>query len=334
MIRLFGFLLIVISISLGWSWMSYQQSVNSSYISDETGAVVITINKGDALNKVVEKLSAKGAVEAKWFKWLVRLEGQANKIQAGEYEFSPGLTPVQILQFLVKGKVNQYAVSLIEGQTFKQILNDLHEHPAIENTLPIKADMATYLTLLNFSEKHLEGLLLPETYFFIKGTSDVEIITRAYRSMQAFINTAWLERQQNKDIKTVYDALILASIVEKETAVASERKRIAGLFLRRLEIGMKLQTDPTVIYGMGDIYQGDIRFRDLRKDTPYNTYTRYGLPPTPIAMPGKASIDAVLHPEKTRSLYFVSKGNGTHVFSETLRQHNNAVNKYQRKNKK
>jgi len=333
-IRLFGFLLIVISISLGWSWMSYQQSVNSSYISDETGAVVITINKGDALNKVVEKLSAKGAVEAKWFKWLVRLEGQANKIQAGEYEFSPGLTPVQILQFLVKGKVNQYAVSLIEGQTFKQILNDLHEHPAIENTLPIKADMATYLTLLNFSEKHLEGLLLPETYFFIKGTSDVEIITRAYRSMQAFINTAWLERQQNKDIKTVYDALILASIVEKETAVASERKRIAGLFLRRLEIGMKLQTDPTVIYGMGDIYQGDIRFRDLRKDTPYNTYTRYGLPPTPIAMPGKASIDAVLHPEKTRSLYFVSKGNGTHVFSETLRQHNNAVNKYQRKNKK
>ncbi|PCH85913.1 MAG: aminodeoxychorismate lyase [Piscirickettsiaceae bacterium] len=314
--------------------MSYQQSVNSSYISDETGAVVITINKGDALNKVVEKLSAKGAVEAKWFKWLVRLEGQANKIQAGEYEFSPGLTPVQILQFLVKGKVNQYAVSLIEGQTFKQILNDLHEHPAIENTLPIKADMATYLTLLNFSEKHLEGLLLPETYFFIKGTSDVEIITRAYRSMQAFINTAWLERQQNKDIKTVYDALILASIVEKETAVASERKRIAGLFLRRLEIGMKLQTDPTVIYGMGDIYQGDIRFRDLRKDTPYNTYTRYGLPPTPIAMPGKASIDAVLHPEKTRSLYFVSKGNGTHVFSETLRQHNNAVNKYQRKNKK
>lgn len=334
MIRLFGFLLIVISISLGWFWMSYQQSINSSHISDETGAVVITINKGDALNKVVDKLSAKGAVEAKWFKWLVRLEKKANKIQAGEYEFSPGLTPVQILQFLVKGKVNQYAVSLIEGQTFKQILTDLHDHPAIEKTLPVKASMSAYLELLNIPEKHLEGLLLPETYFFIKGTSDADIIMRAYRSMQAFINTAWLERQKNDNIKTVYDALILASIVERETAVANERKRIAGLFLRRLDIGMKLQTDPTVIYGMGDVFKGDIRFRDLRKDTPYNTYTRYGLPPTPIAMPGKASIDAVLHPEKTRSLYFVSKGNGTHVFSETLRQHNNAVNKYQRNNKK
>ena len=331
MIRLIGFLTVILSISLGWFWMSYQQSINSSYISDETGAIVITINKGDSFNKKVTHLSEKGAVEEKWFKWLARVEGKANKIQAGEYEFSPGLTPVQILQFLVKGKVNQYAISLIEGQTFKQILQELHDHPAIKNTLPISAKMPEYLELLNFPEKHIEGLLLPETYFFIKGTSDKEIIIRAYRSMQAFVNTAWKDREINDNIKNVYDALILASIVEKETGAASERKQIAGLFIRRLEIGMKLQTDPTVIYGMGDIYKGDIRFRDLREDTPYNTYTRYGLPPTPIAMPGKASIDAVLHPEKTRSLYFVSKGDGTHYFSETLRQHNNAVNKYQRK---
>lgn len=331
MIRLIGFLTVILSISLGWFWMSYQQSINSSYINDDTGSIVVTINKGDSFNKIVGQLSEKGAVEAKWFKWLVRVEGKANKIQAGEYEFSPGLTPVQILQFLVKGKVNQYAVTLIEGHTFKQILQELHEHPAIKNTLPITAKVSDYLELLNFPEKHIEGLLLPETYFFIKGTTDKEIITRAYRSMQSFVNTAWQEREVHDKIESVYDALILASIVEKETGVASERKQIAGLFIRRLEIGMKLQTDPTVIYGMGDIYKGDIRFRDLRKDTPYNTYTRYGLPPTPIAMPGKASIDAVLHPKKTRSLYFVSKGNGTHYFSENLKQHNNAVNKYQRK---
>lgn len=149
--------------------------------------------------------------------------------------------------------------------------------------------------------------------------------------MQAFINTQWPKREKNEQIKTVYDALILASIVEKETGVASERKRIAGLFIRRLSIGMKMQTDPTVIYGMGDQFKGDIRFRDLRTDTPYNTYTRYGLPPTPIAMPSKAAIQAVFHPEQTNSLFFVSKGDGSHVFSETLQQHNVAVNKYQRK---
>ena len=311
--------------------MSYQQSINSSHISDETGAIVVTINRGDNLNNVVATLSEKGVVEGKWFKWLVRFEGAANNIQAGEYELSPGLTPVQILQFLLKGKVNQYAFSLIEGQTFKQILQDLHDHPAIKKTMADGLEVAEYLELLNIPEKHVEGLLLAETYFFVKGTTDVELIMRAYRSMQAYINTAWLKRQKNQHIKTVYDALILASIVEKETAVANERKRIAGLFLQRLEIGMKLQTDPTVIYGMGDNYKGDIRFRDLRRDTPYNTYTRYGLPPTPIAMAGKASIDAVLHPVKTKSLYFVAKGDGTHVFSETLKQHNNAVNKYQRK---
>jgi UPF0755 protein len=234
------------------------------------------------------------------------------------------------LAYLLKGKVNQYAVTLIEGQTFKEILLELHSHPAIKKTLPIKADIKQYLELLNIPEMHLEGLLLPETYFFTKGTSDSELIIRAYRAMQVYVNTAWPERDKDLFIKSAYEALILASIVEKETGAPEERKKIAGLFLKRLEIGMKLQTDPTIIYGMGDEYKGDIRFRDLKKDTPYNTYTRYGLTPTPIAMPGKASIDAVLHPEETNSLYFVSKGNGKHVFSETLKQHNAAVDKYQR----
>jgi len=328
--RFIAISIIVSSLLLGWFWMLYERSINESYITDEMGSVLVSIEKGQNLNQIISVLDKKEVVNGRWFKWLVRFEGVASKIQAGEYEFSPGLTPAQILTYLVKGKVNQYAVSIVEGQSFKEILSDIQGHSAIKSTLPINAKMAEYLELLNISEKHLEGLLLPETYFFVKNTSDVDIIKRAYRSMQVFVNSAWPERQKRAVIPSVYDALILASIVEKETGVASERKQIAGLFIRRLEIGMKLQTDPTVIYGMGDIYKGDIRFRDLRKDTPYNTYTRYGLPPTPIAMPGKAAIEAVLHPVETKSLYFVSKGNGTHVFSETLKQHNAAVDKYQR----
>ncbi|MEO1889041.1 MAG: endolytic transglycosylase MltG [Cycloclasticus sp.] len=328
--RLIALTIIVSSLSIGWFWMLYEDSINDSYITDEMGSVVVSIEKGKNLNQIISMLEEKSVVDGRWFKWLVRFEGAANKIQAGEYEFSPGLTPVQILGFLVKGKVNQYAITIIEGQTFKELLADIQQHPALQKTLPDNADMATYLELLNIPEQHLEGLLLPETYFFIKNTTDAALIKRAYRAMQVFVNSAWLNRESKAVVKNVYQALTLASIVEKETGAASERQLIAGVFIRRLEIGMKLQTDPTVIYGMGDNYKGDIRFRDLRQDTPYNTYTRYGLPPTPIAMPGKASIQAVLHPQETKKLYFVANGGGTHIFSETLKQHNAVVDKYQR----
>jgi len=330
MTRAIGFILILTSFMIGWLWISYDYSINRSYISEDMGSVVISIERGKSLNQIVATLDKQGVVEARWFKWLVRVEGAASKIQAGEYEFSPGLTPKQILAYLVKGKVNQYAITIIEGQNFKEVLQELRSHPAIKQTLKANVSMANYLQQLNVTEKSLEGLLMPETYFFTKGTKDSELILRAYRAMQAYINTQWPKKDKDLALKSIYKVLILASIVEKETGAADERKKIAGLFLRRLKIGMRLQTDPTVIYGMGDRFKGDIRYRDLRKDTPYNTYTRYGLPPTPIAMPGKASIDAVLHPEATKSLYFVSKGNGRHVFSETLVQHNNAVNKYQR----
>ncbi|HIL94001.1 MAG TPA: endolytic transglycosylase MltG [Cycloclasticus sp.] len=328
--RLIALTIIVGSLSIGWFWMLYQNSINDSYITDEMGSVVVSIETGQNLNQIISRLEQKSVVDGRWFKWLVRFQGAANKIQAGEYQFSPGLTPVQILGFLLKGKVNQYTIAIIEGQTFKECLKDIQQHPAIQSTLPRNADMAMYLELLNIPEQHLEGLLLPETYFFIKNTTDAQLIKRAYRAMQVFVNSAWLKREKKAVIKDVYQALTLASIVEKETGVAAERELIAGLFMRRLEIGMKLQTDPTVIYGLGERYKGDIRFRDLRQDTPYNTYTRYGLPPTPIAMPGKASIQAVLHPAETNSLYFVASGDGKHVFSETLKQHNAAVDKYQR----
>jgi UPF0755 protein len=322
--------LIVVVLSSAVFWFLYQQSITESYISDKEGTVVITIQPGESLNKIISTLEKHNIVEGFWFKWLVRFNGAANKIQAGEYEFAAGLTPVQMLPILVAGKVNQYAFTIVEGQNFKEVFDSIRNNSAIKHTLTSNSDMGAVADLLVIPEKNLEGLLLPETYFFIKNTSDVDIIKRAYQSMQAYLNKQWPTREKNKDITTEYDALILASIVEKEVGAPSERKRIAGLFLKRLGIGMKLQTDPTVIYGMGDIYKGDIRFKDLRNDTPYNTYTRYGLPPTPIAMPGKASIDAVLHPEKTKSLYFVANGNGTHIFSETLKQHNAAVDKYQR----
>ncbi|PHS69844.1 MAG: aminodeoxychorismate lyase [Cycloclasticus sp.] len=325
--------IIIASLAVAGLWLQYDDSINRSHITESMGSVVVTIKKGQHLNQISLTLEQQGVVVNPWFKWLVRIEGAASKIQAGEYQFSPGLTPKEVLAFLIKGQVNQYAISIIEGQSFKELLTSIQRNSAIKSTLPSQTNMLTYIKLLGIDETHLEGTLLPETYFFIKGTSDVDIIKRAHQAMQVFIRDEWPKRNKKDVIKSQYDALILASIVEKETAVGSERPRIAGLFLRRLEIGMKLQTDPTVIYGMGDNYKGDIRFRDLRKDTPYNTYTRYGLPPTPIAMPGKASILAVLHPEKTQSLYFVSKGNGTHIFSNTLKQHNAAVDKYQRNKK-
>lgn len=312
------------------TYWQYNKSINQSYITEQMGPTLVTVERGQNLQQIITTLNTQGVVDGYWFKWLVRWEGASNKIQAGEYVFPPKLTPVQILSFLIKGKVNQYAISINEGQTFKEVLQAMHDNPAIKNTLPLGAKISVYTEALGVTEKHVEGLLLPETYFFVKNTSDVDIMKRAYQAMRTFVDSAWQKRDKKPVINTLYNALILASIVEKETGAAFERKQIAGLFIRRLEIGMKMQTDPTVIYGMGDEYKGDIRFKDLRQDTPYNTYTRYGLPPTPIAMPGKDSIDAVLHPVKTKSLYFVANGDGTHVFSETLKQHNAAVDKYQR----
>lgn len=329
--RLIGVTIVILSLGLGWSWMAYKQSVDQSHIEETAGSIVIDIQRGTTTNQVVTQLADKGVVDPFWFKVLVWLEHAAGRIQAGEYELSPGMTPRQVLQALVSGKVLQYAITLVEGETFWQAMREIRNHPAIHKTIPENTTNQEVLKQLKLSEQHPEGIFLPETYFFVKGTSDKELLRRAYHAMQNYMNAAWPNRADGLPLKTPYEALILASIVEKETAAPEERKRIAGLFIKRLQIGMKLQTDPTVIYGMGDTYKGDIRFRDLRKDTPYNTYTRYGLPPTPIALPGKASIDAVLHPVIGNSLYFVSRGDGTHVFSETLEQHNQAVNKFQRK---
>jgi UPF0755 protein len=236
----------------------------------------------------------------------------------------------EILAVMVEGKSRQYSITFPEGWSFKQILQEIQNNPFISKTLDTQ-DSQKIMTLLDSDYKHPEGLFFPETYFFNKNTTDLALLKRAYSKMQLVLNQEWNNKEQNLPFENAYQALILASIVEKETGAKSERPQIAGVFIRRLKIGMLLQTDPTVIYGMGESYKGNIRYKDLRQKTPYNTYIIKGMPPTPIAMPGKAAIQAVLHPEKGKSLYFVSRGDGSHVFSATLREHNNAVNKFQRK---
>lgn len=269
-----------------------------------------------------------------WSLWL-RATGQAGKLKAGEYMLEPGLTPVGLIKLMVEGKVRQYSITLVEGRTFYQMMDVINASPHLVHTVNGMTHGAI-MKRIGYAGQHPEGMFFPDTYKFPKGMSDVNVLRQAYDAMQSRLNSAWESRAENLPFKSAYEALTMASIVEKESANKSERKQIAGLFINRLRIGMRLQTDPTVIYGIGESYDGNIRFKDLRTDTPYNTYTRKGLPPTPIAMPGQEAIDAVMHPDTTPYLFFVAKGNGsgTHVFSTTLAEHEAAVDKYQRKKKK
>lgn len=261
-----------------------------------------------------------------------RLNGDATRLQVGEYVINPGATLSELLTDITSGRVRQYALQLLEGLTFKEFMQMIQNHEAITHELA-GLSQQEILELLDIKYDHPEGLFYPETYYIHKNTSDIDVLKRAYAHMEKKLHGLWEGREQGLPFKTPYEALILASIVEKESAVEEERTLIAGAFINRLRKNMRLQTDPTVIYGMGDDYKGDIRFRDLRKDTPYNTYTRKGLPPTPIAMPGLGAIKAVMHPAKTDYLYFVaySDNSGRHKFSSTLAEHNKAVDKYQRK---
>jgi UPF0755 protein len=269
-----------------------------------------------------------------WSLWL-RVTGEAGKLKAGEYMLEPGLTPAGLINLMVEGKVKQYSITLVEGRTFYQMLDTIHESPHILHTLK-GMDAPAIMQRIGYPGQHPEGMFFPDTYTFPKGMDDVGILRRAYEAMQTRLNQVWETRDANLPFKSPYEALIMASIVEKESANKSERKQIAGLFINRLRIGMRLQTDPTVIYGLGQSFDGNLRRRDLQSDTPYNSYTRKGLPPTPIAMPGQEAIEAVMHPDTTPYLFFVAKGNGsgTHVFSTTLAEHEAAVDKYQRKKKK
>jgi UPF0755 protein len=235
------------------------------------------------------------------------------------------------LETIVSGKVVLHSYTVVEGMTSQQLLSSLADNENLKSTVASLSDQEL-LSALGTEFHHLEGLFLPETYLFPAGTSDLDFLKRAYNSLETYLNQAWLNKADKLPYETPYEALIMASIIEKETGIPEERTEIAGVFVRRLEKGMRLQTDPTVIYGMGENYDGNIRRKDLRTDTAYNTYTRHGLPPTPIALASKESIYAALHPKDGNSLYFVATGkDGRHYFSSTLKEHNNAVRKYQLK---
>jgi UPF0755 protein len=312
----------------GWLWAGYRHAVLAPAVSDK--AVTIDVAKGDSLRRIADKLIAQNVgIDPLWFRFIAYRQKAAAKLKAGEYELAPGLSAPQIIMQLVQGKTKQYPITLPEGWTFKQILQALQSREKIAHSLQQLNDRDV-LAKLQITESHPEGLFFPDTYYYEKNTNDVSVLQRAYRKMQDVLRQEWTQREPGLPLQNPYEALILASIIEKETAVADERPRIAGVFTRRLQQGMLLQTDPTVIYGMGEHYQGDIKSRDLKTATPYNTYVVQGLPPTPIAIPGRGAIHAALHPGKDDSLYFVARGDGTHVFSATLEEHRRAVDAFQR----
>jgi UPF0755 protein len=262
-----------------------------------------------------------------WFRW----SGQARKIRAGSYEIGHGVTPVALLKKMVRGDETLAVVRLIEGWTFRQFRAELAKADALKPTTLAMTDAQVMAALGAPPELSPEGRFHPDTYAYSKGSSDLAVLKRAYHAMQKRLDAAWQERTPDTPLRSADDALVLASIVEKETGVGADRGRVAGVFVNRLRAGMPLQTDPSVIYGLGMSFDGNLHKRDLLADTPYNTYLRAGLPPTPIAMPGKAALLAAVRPDPTKALYFVSRGDGSSEFSETLSDHNRAVNQYPRK---
>ena len=308
------------------AWMVYYAKAPLNIRPD---AQEISIKPNSSLKSIAKQLVAQGVLKTEWsFVLLAKVLNKAPYLQAGDYTLNKNINPYQLLLSLNHGKSTQGGITFIEGKTFKEMRLRLTKNDAIKHTIQTLSD-AEVMQLVGRGEPHAEGLFFPDTFYFDRGTLDTVILKRAYEIMQNKLDKAWQTRASNLPYKSSYEALIMASIVEKETGKASERKLIAGVFVNRLRIGMRLQTDPTIIYGMGDAYQGNIRRKDLMKDTPYNTYTRSGLPPTPIAMPGLASIEAALHPANTKALYFVGKGDGSHAFSNNLAEHNRAVVKYQ-----
>ncbi len=320
-------LLILVAASLFVGWFAYH--VNAA-VQLPAVPYEFSIKPGSSLKSVAKQLADAGVLHDTWsFVLLSRLMGYASLLKAGDYELAENASPWQLLERITTGDVNQSEVRFIEGWTFSQLRKTLDEHPAVRHDTAGLSDLEI-LRLIGAGEVAAEGLFFPDTYYFVRGNSDIAILKRAYRVMQHNLATAWAGRAMNLPLTDAYQALILASIVEKETGREGDRASIASVFINRLRLGMRLQTDPTVIYGLGEKFDGNLRKKDLLADQEYNTYTRRGLPPTPIALPGLASIQAALNPAKTGALYFVAKGNGESHFSSSLTDHNRAVAKYQK----
>jgi len=296
-----------------------------------TPPVQFSLKHGSSLRSSARQLQAAGIINSPGqFELLARLKGDALNVQAGNYEITGNISPYLLLRLITSGPHGQDQITVVEGWTFRQLRDALDAHAAIKHDTRGLAE-SEIADRLGTKSPSLEGWFFPETYYFTNGSSDVSILRRGYRMMQSQLEDRWKARASGLPLATPYEALILASIVEKETGQASERPMIAAVFINRLRNGMKLQTDPTVIYGLGERLVGNLRKRDLLTDTAYNTYTRTGLPPTPISLPGVASLTAALNPAPTNALYFVSRGDGTSHFSGSLTEHERAVTRYQRR---
>lgn len=324
-LRLFK-LFIVLAALLGGSaawWLNQSLALNADTVD-------LSVDPGTSVRGVAQAVSDAGVqVNPFLLYWWFRLSGEARQIKAGSYEIERGATPFSLLRKLVRGEEALRAVTLVEGWNFTQVRAALSKAEQLTpDTQGLEADLI--MKSLGKPGVHPEGRFFPDTYTYAKGSSDLAVLKRAMRAMDKRLEAAWRQRRPNTPLKTPEQALILASIVEKETGRASDRAMIAGVFTNRLRVGMMLQTDPTVIYGLGEAFDGNLRRRHLQADTPWNTYTRSGLPSTPIAMPGKAALLAAVQPAPTKALYFVARGDGTSQFSASLEEHNRAVNKYQR----
>ena len=321
--RLLPVILILLLLATAGSmglWQQYRQFLQLPLNIEKPG-LILNVEPGSTIRSVVVELEKQGSTRMDW-RW--RLLGRLHQatIKTGEYELVPGMSPPQLLDLLASGKVVSYRFTIVEGWSVKQLLAALDKNPVLRHTLATATDLDMVEGL---PAANPEGWFLPETYSFVRGDSDLQLLKRAYMDMQKSLSDVWAGRDTGLPYETPYELLVMASIIEKETSMESERADIAGVFVRRLLKHWRLETDPTVIYGMGDSFQGNIRRRDIKKDTPYNTYTRHGLPPTPIALPGLASLQAAAHPADGNSMFFVADGQGGHTFSSTLEAHNKAV---------
>ncbi|MFV8571284.1 endolytic transglycosylase MltG [Marinobacter sp. SBS5] len=325
-VSVFALGVIAVAAAALWAWQGLETLKKPVALKEP---VLFSVEHGTSFNGLAQELARKGLVsDSLWLRLHGRLNPEHTRIKAGDYEITPGMTPVDIVQSMVEGKVKLWAVQFIEGWTFSDLRGALANSENLKKVTTEWSDKQV-MDAVGASDQHPEGWFFPDTYMFSSSETDLDILKRAYSRMTSVLEQEWEGRAKDLPYKTSYEALIMASIVERETGAPYERQQVAGVFVRRLQKGMRLQTDPTVIYGMGDKYDGRIRRRDLRTHTPYNTYRIDGLPPTPIALPGRDSIHAALHPDDGDALYFVARGDGSHKFSRTLAEHQKAVRAFQ-----
>ncbi len=319
--------------SMSYWWLQRWLNSPLNFTAYHSQDLVLVVESGDTLSKVARQLYAKKLLDLPELLILYAYLTDQTQVNIGEYRLSPQTTPVALLKKLQSNDVVKYSVTLVEGKTFDDFLSTLQRQQKIRSVIR-STNQDDILVQLSLDIEHLEGWFFPDTYNYVAGITDKALLIQAHHRMRRILVEEWRQRRPNLPYKNAYEALIMASIVEKETGLASERDQIAGVFVRRLQRGMRLQTDPTVIYGLGSDYTGNLKRYHLRQKTPYNTYVINGLPPTPIAMPGRQAIHAALNPADGESLFFVAKGDGSHHFSETLAEHNKAVRKYQIRQRK